>query len=212
MKLVRPVWAFICLFAFNAVANDKDQFDYFGFGIQNHSYDDLNFSPGFDSSELAPANYDADSSAFGGRIFLGHQFNRYIAVEAGITSYGEGKFSVKEKVTDAKGNSKNNTLFDGKFTTLAGDLRIIGTYPVSEKMFLRAHLGALLWDNEFEHLTADVSAPLVKKDSDTGISLLTGIGLGYGFNKKVALSLDFESSEIADISMQTLSLSLLVRF
>ncbi|MBE0365534.1 hypothetical protein PULV_b0126 [Pseudoalteromonas ulvae UL12] len=43
-------------------------------------------------------------------------------------------------------------------------------------------------------------------------SLLSGIGLGYGFNKTVAISLDLEKTEIADISTQSLGLTVFLRF
>jgi hypothetical protein len=36
--------------------------------------------------------------------------------------------------------------------------------------------------------------------------------LGYGFNKKVAMSLDFETTKIATITTQTIGLSLIIRF
>lgn len=110
------------------------------------------------------------------------------------------------------GKLKNKTVHSGDFETLAGDIRIVGTYPLSDSLFLKAHIGALAWDNEFSVLAQNNEELLVQKTSDSGVSLLTGVGLGYGINKAVAVSLDFEKTEIADISTQSLGVSLFIRF
>jgi hypothetical protein len=44
------------------------------------------------------------------------------------------------------------------------------------------------------------------------MSLLTGLGLGYGFNKVLAVSIDFERTKIANISTQSLGLSVFFQF
>ncbi|MEW6990345.1 outer membrane beta-barrel protein [Colwelliaceae bacterium 6441] len=213
MKLFREIiLGSLSYISINAAASDFNQFDYLGISFQNHSYESLNFSPGIDATELEPLIYKSSSSARGYRVFVGHQFNQYVAVEAGVTSFGKASFSLFEKGVDSAGKVKNNTIYDGQFKTLAGDARIIGTFPLSDSLFLKAHLGALAWDNDFTVLVQGQEQLLVEKSSDTGISLLSGIGLGYGFNKVVAVSLDFEKTEIADITNQSLGLSVFLRF
>ncbi|MFT5756207.1 MAG: hypothetical protein ACI9LM_000919 [Alteromonadaceae bacterium] len=213
MKLFREIiigsLSFISL---NAVANNANQFDYLGISFQNHSYDSLNFSPGIDTVGLAPLIYQTNSSAIGFRGFFGHQFNRYIAVEAGITSFGKANFSLVKKEKDSNGKLKDKTVHKGNFETLAGDIRIVGTYPISDSLFLKAHIGALAWNNELTVLAQSKEELVVQKTSESGVSLLTGVGLGYGINKVVAVSLDFEKTEIANISSQNLGLSIFVRF
>lgn len=213
MKLYRSTILLVSsLFTLNAAANTANQFDYFGISFQNNSYDDLNFSPQIKTSELTPLLYDSSASASGWRGFVGHQFNRYIAFEAGITSFGAAKFNVKQKEIDSDGKITYSTVYSGKFKTLAGDLRAVATYPLNNRLFLKAHIGAYLWDNEFSTLIGEVDAPQIEKLNDTGVSLLTGIGVGYGFNSQFAVSLDFENTEIANITTNSLSLSLLARF
>ena len=77
---------------------------------------------------------------------------------------------------------------------------------------MKAHIGASAWDNELTVLAQSTEGLLVQKTSKSGLSLLTGIGIGYGFNNVVALSLDFEKLEIAQISSQSIGLSVLARF
>ncbi|WP_077338285.1 outer membrane beta-barrel protein [Pseudocolwellia agarivorans] len=201
----------LTLFSFHAAANNTDKFDYLGLSLQHNSYDELNFSPQIDTSKLTPLDYSSSSSSIGFRGFVGHQFNRYIAMEAGVTSFGKGEFKVTEESTDSAGEVINNVLYSGTFKTLAGDIRAIGTYPLSDRLFLKAHVGILVWDNEFSYLSGNVSELNTQEVSDTGITLLTGLGIGYGFSKDFALSLDFEKTEIADITAQNISLSLLIR-
>jgi hypothetical protein len=213
MKLFRKIIIVSLSFiSINAVANNANQFDYLGISFQNHSYDSLHFSPNIDTAGLAPLVYQANSSATGFRGFIGHQFNRYIAVEAGVTSFGKAKFSLIEKGKDTDGKSIDTTLHNGDFKTLAGDIRIIGTFPLSDSLFVKAHLGALAWDNELTILAQGAEDLLLEKRSETGMSLLTGLGLGYGFNKVLAVSIDFERTKIANISTQSLGLSVFFQF
>jgi hypothetical protein len=98
------------------------------------------------------------------------------------------------------------------FETLAGDIRIIGTFPLSDRLFIKAHIGALVWDNEITSLAQNTEELLLQKTGESGISLLTGIGLGYGFSKALAISLDFEKTEIAQISSHSIGVSIFTRF
>ncbi len=212
MKLSRTsIIAVLGLSIFSAVAADRNQFTYTGLSYQHHSYDNLNFSPGIDVSELA-SQYNDSTSESGWRGFIGYQFNRYLAIEAGVTSFGKASFSITEEVTDANGKSTFNTLHSGSFKTIAGDVRAIATYPINDNLFLKAQVGALVWDNEFTSLTGTLDDLSTVKQTDNGVSLLAGAGIGYGFNNVFAVTFDFEQTEIAEITTQNLALSLLVRF
>ena len=213
MKMFKQtlIGALSCL-SMNTMASTPNSFDYFGISFQQNSYDNLNFSPSINTSELAPLIYNDSSSAQGTRVFLGHQFNRYIAVEAGISSLGKGAFSLTQKETDADGNIEETNIQKGNFKTLAGDLRFVGTYPLSDHIFLKAFIGAYIWDNELTVLAQSNDILITEKTSESDISLLTGLGIGYGFNDAVAISIDFENTEIAQITTQNIGVSLFIRF
>jgi len=208
-KTTIGVLGFISL---NVIAKNANQFNYIGINFQNNSYENLNFTPGIDTTQLSPIKYDENSSETGWRGFVGHQFNRYIAVEAGLTSFGKANFTITEEQTDSNGKITINTIQNGEFKTLAGDIRAVGTYPINNSLFVRAQIGVLAWDNEFTYLVNDIEGLTAQKDSDKGVSLLTGVGIAYGFNDLVAISLDYEKTEIAKITTQSLGVSLLVRF
>ncbi len=212
MKLLCKTTIGVLIFiSLNVIAKNANQFNYIGINFQNNSYENLNFTPGIDTTQLSPIKYDENSSETGWRGFVGHQFNRYIAVEAGLTSFGKASFTIAEEQTDSNGKITINTIQNGEFKTLAGDIRAVGTYPINNSLFLRAQIGVLAWDNEFTYLV-DTEGLTAQKDSDKGVSLLTGVGIAYGFNDLVAISLDYEKTEIAKITTQSLGVSLLVRF
>jgi hypothetical protein len=202
----------LSLLSLNAAANNVNQFDYLGISLQSNSYDDLDFSPQIDTSKLSPLIYKSSSSSAGLRGFLGHQLNSYIAIEAGITSFEKADFSVIQESIGLDDKVTTEIINNGQFKTLAGDIRAIGTYPLSGNLFLKAHIGALIWDNEFTFLTGEITKLSTEKVSDTGVSLITGFGIGYGFNQEIAISLDFERTEIAKVSSQSIGASFIVRF
>jgi hypothetical protein len=200
------------LISTQVMADDGNQFDYVGLSLQQSSYRNLDFSPTIKPNALTPLSYHESLSGSGFRGFIGHQFNQYLSLEAGVGTYGKADFKVTQEETGTDGKPVYKTVFNGGFKTTAGDLRVVGTYPLSDSLFLKAHLGALVWSNELTTLDGTVAQPETLKASDNGVSLLTGLGLGYGFNNKIAVALDFERVKIASIQTQNLNLSLIVRF
>ncbi|RVU42008.1 hypothetical protein EOE67_02145 [Rheinheimera riviphila] len=194
-----------------ALANDHNQFDYFGLNIQKSSYQNIQFLPQINPVALAPLTYKETLSGTGFRGFIGHQFNHYVALEAGVNFYGKADFRVTQETTGADGKPSYKTVQSGGFETSAGDLRVVGTYPISDSFYLKANLGALLWNNELTTLAGSVATPEPKKTSDNGVSAIAGLGVGYGLNSKVAITLDVEKTKIAGIHTQNIGLSLLIR-
>jgi hypothetical protein len=199
------------LCSLQAQADSSHQFDYLGLNIQKSSYQDLQFSPQLNPVALAPLAYNESLSGIGFRGFIGHQFNNFFALEAGIGSYGKADFRVTQETIGSDGSPSYKTLLSGGFETATGDMRVVGTYPISDKVYLKANLGALIWSNESTILTGSAAVPETDKISDNGISAIAGFGIGYGFNNKVALTLDFEKTKIAGINTQNLGLALIVR-
>jgi hypothetical protein len=211
-SLMYGVLLMLSFVAFDGHAKKVNPFNYYGVALQNNSYDAIEFTPTFDPAALAPLSFIKKTSGQGIRAFVGHHFNQYAAVEGGLSSLGKAKFLVANKQTDAAGKITSTTVHQGDFSTLAADIRGVFTYSLSSKIFLKAHLGALVWDSKLESLAGTSDAPTISKSSDSGISLLSGVGLGYGFNKKVAMSVDYEQSEVFNITTKTLGVSLSIRF
>jgi hypothetical protein len=190
-------------FSFICSAIGSGQFNYAGVTVLNNSYDELDLSPQIEASQLSTLEYEDNLSDEGFRIIWGHQFNNYIAFEVGFTSFGTASFTATDNETDIK----------GEFSTTAGDIRAVGTYPINNSLFLKAQVGLVSWDNETDTLVDNGSAVFdTEKQTNKGNSLLTGVGIGYGFNRNVAVAFDFEKTEIDKITTENLGLSLLLRF
>lgn len=213
MKLLFIITAtMLGLLSLGTHARDDNQFDYLGISFHADSYNNLNFLPQTDTTQLSPLLYRSSSSSAGIRGFAGHQFNRYIAVEIGMKAYEKASFRIIQEETNAEDETTTSTLHNGQFKTLAGDIRIIGTYPVSDHLFFRGHIGAVQWNNEFTFLTGNPSELSTQTLSNSDISLLTGLGAGFGINDTAAILFDVEQTEIASLTTRSLGLSILFRF
>lgn len=206
------IFVLLSLLSFTCLADNKNQFNYFGINALHNSYENIDFTPGIDMSKIPSLKYNETISEIGYRGFVGHQFNRYIAVEAGMTSFGKASFTVTEDTIDTNDKTTTSILHNGEFKTLSGDIRTIATYPINDSLYLKAQVGILAWDNEVSFLTKTDGELTTEKHSDNGVSLITGLGIAYGFNKLVAIAIDFETTEIANIDTKNMGLSLLVRF
>ena len=204
MKALRKtIVASLALISISISAKNYHQFDYLGLSFQQNTYANLTLAPQIELAELDRLEYKDNLSATGTKIFIGRQFNHFFAVEIGFTSFGRAIFSATEADSDIQ----------GQFKTSAGDIRVVGTYPINQKLFLKGQLGYTSWYNETTFLVDEGAASYVTKEKKSkGGDLLTGLGIGYGFNKQVAVSFDIEKTEINKIKTDNLGLSLLLRF
>ena len=209
---VRVLSTLCCVIPFFASAEKSEAFNYLGVGLATQNYEGLNFSPSVDTSALGPLTYSDNDRSTGFRLLAGHQWNRYIAFEGGLSSLGKGDFKVTEATTDANGKAINKAVHQGDFRTYAFDARVVATYPFDNKWYLKGTLGAMFWQNELSRLGGTPAALEVTKVKETGVSMLSSIGIGYGFNKNVAVTLDYEKNEVADHSMDSVGISVLFRF
>jgi hypothetical protein len=179
---------------------------------KNHSYSDLNFAPIVSKESLGQLKLKESKKAIGARLLSGYQFNRYLAVELGITNFGEGDFKLIEQTTSSDGKKKTNTLHKGEFKTIGADISLVATYPFTDSIFVKVLVGLQGWDNQFEMLQKNNDSFNVASKDDRGASLLTGVGIGYGVSKSMAFTLDFEQTEIAQFKTNSVSINWLFRF
>jgi hypothetical protein len=201
MTLLRNI-IFLSLFL-TPITVHSYQFDYVGLSLHEHKYTHLSFAPQIELAELARLEYNDSLAEMGTRFFIGRQFNNYVGLEVGFTSFGRANFTAIE----------NESVIEGEFKTSAADIRVVGTYPINRSLFLKAQLGFTSWDNDVAFLVEDdASSYSTEKTSNQGSDLLAGVGIGYGFNRLVAISFDIEKTEINKIKTDNLGLSLLLRF
>jgi len=208
LKLLIGVILGVCSLISNlATANEKNSFSYFGVAIQKSSFDDIQFQSTPEVIIIEPIKYKESTSGVGARIFTGFNFNEFIGIEAGLSQFAKPNFTVTEKITNTDKTTSTKTHHKGDFSTLGVDIRAIGSYSLTDDVFIRAQVGAVGWDNKHASLNmAEDKKVSVIEVKDRGISLLTGLGIGYGLSKGMAITLDFERTEVAEVSVKTLSL------
>lgn len=202
----------IALFSLNTQAKDKNQFAYYGVSAKYHKYSDLNFTPDISSAELAPLTLTETLQSPGLRLLAGYQLNRYLAIEGGITKFGKADFSVSEKSKNADGKYITTKIHTGAFKTLGADLMLVATYPFSNTFFVKGVVGVEGWDNSFSYLIEENDSYNLNKKDEQGASLKTGVGVGFGLSKSMALTIDFENTKIAGVNTNSVGVNCLLRF
>lgn len=192
-------------------AKARNDFDYLAFGVNKPSYDDLDFTPKLNEASLAPLKEEIGKEGVGFRAFYGYQLNPYVAIEAGANYYGKNDFTLFTEKTDNKGVVTKTTQHKGSFSGLGGDVRLVGTYALTNNLYVKGSVGALAWFSDKEFVTKETNKFVINEESESGVSLVTGLGLAYGIKKFVAVSIDAEKTEVAGVSVTNLGLSVTFR-
>lgn len=213
MKLLKTAFvSSLLVVSQSAYSAGINQFLYFGLGTTNNQYQDLNFSPDIDTTQIAPLEYKDTDSASGLKLLAGYQFNQYVAIESGFTWYGSGSYKLISETADEQGVRSVSTKLTGNFETFSVDIKAVGTIPVSENFFLKGSLGGTYWDNDYTFLSGSVGNYESKSKQDSGVSPAVAVGVGYGFNHHSALTLEYETTEIASVTTNSIAATLLLRF
>lgn len=200
------------LFPTSVLASGSNHFDYFGVSWLQSHYEGVNFTPVGKSFDRAELFYDDEQSSQGYRVFVGHQVNAYVGFEGSYAKHGRAKFSVVEQtlVVDEAGDTaefNEVVLARGSHETKAFELRAFATYPLSEKTFVRAHIGVMAWQRQYDQLL-NTKTLLVDDVEESDYSMNAGVGFGYGINRNWALFFDIEQTEFADVEANSFSISI----
>ena len=200
------------LFSSQAFAQGSNHFDYFGFSWLQSHYDGVNFTPAGKAFEQNNLVYDDQYNSEGYRFFIGHQINAYFGLEGSYAQHGKAKFSVIEQNVVVKeerdvAQVEKVLLVQGTHETKAVELRAFATYPLSDQTFVRAHLGIMAWQRQFDQLL-DAKTLLVDDVEESDYSMTAGLGFGYGFNQHWALFFDIEQTQFADVDANSFTVSL----
>lgn len=188
-----------------------NSFDYLAVTVNKPSYSELDFTPDLTAADLEPLKESKDSEKSGFRLFYGYQFNQYIAAEAGLNYAGKQEYSLFTESTNDQNAIVKTTQHTGSFSSIGADVRLVGTYPVTNNFYLKANVGALAWRSDRDFISKEANTFSVTEKTSNGVSLVTGIGMAYGFKKVAALSLDIEKTEIDDIDTTNIGLTITFR-
>lgn len=207
---------FICAWftAHAHASNDVNvnNFNYAGVSFIHSSVQNIAFTAAPDSSSIAPLSFSDDTSDQGFKLLAGRQIYRYLAVEASLSSFTSASFDVFEEINNENGESSTERVASGEFDSTVADIRAIFTYPFGQRFHFKLMAGVTSWQNDFDTVSFNDNAYTIERQSDAGIDSIYGVGLAYGFNRKYAISLDIERSEVANLDVTNVAASLLMKF
>lgn len=186
-------------------------FEYIGLTAQYHKYKDLDFAPDVVDKDFQNYDYSDEDSGNAMRFLYGRQLTPYFAIESGINFYSNPSFTITNTTISEFGEESVSTLLSGSFKSFGVDLKAVGTFAITNAHFVRAHAGAIFWDNEFSYVEGPITDPQSASDSKTGVDPIFGVGYGYSISRNMALFLDVESTVIQDVEIQSTSLSLVLK-
>lgn len=190
-----------------AEAKSGRSFDYFAFTVNNSSYDSLNFRPNISDQQIAPFKLKVTEPSMGYRAFYGYQYNPFFAIEGGVNYFAKSSFNLTQEEKDSKGTVTTTQLIGGEFSAIAADMRVIGTYAISNNVYLKANIGAVAWYGDKAQLTRTANKLVITSDTDSGLSPVAGFGIAFGYKQFVALSVDIEKTKVYDVDIENIGIS-----
>ena len=130
-------------------------------------------------------------------VFIGHQFNRYVAAEIGFRNFGEVATGVPGAETSVKAR--------------AFDLVLMGVLPVGERFSLYTKFGAY-----FAETDTFTNSPLGSTaGKDSNINMTYGVGAEWEFVRQFRLRLEwqrYQEMSSSDVDIDAVSVGLIYRF
>lgn len=151
---------------------------------------------------------DEDETDRGYKLFVGYQFNQYIALEAGYADLGD--FSYEVARAPGAGTLNAETNYKGY------NLDVVGTWPLTPRLSAFGRVGAFYYETEQNFVgTQSLAASLSSDDKDTGYKF--GAGLEYSFTERLSARIEAERYRIEDMigdhgSVNLYSVGLVYRF
>lgn len=137
----------------------------------------------FDSEfDLAGYTSSTDNNHTAWKLFVGYDFNSYLAVEAGYTDLGTAKYTWFNATGSGQQRRESTATF----------IAVKGNYPVNDKIDLFAKLGAtsnrvtLTYDEVYSGVYRSTTA------SNTRTDMLIGVGAEYRLVKNIGVRVEYE--------------------
>ena len=152
-----------------------------------------------------------DSTATGAKAFLGYQFNKYVAAEAGYFRLGDFTFDATTTPAGTlHGSIKNRS---------GWNMDVVGTAPiVADKFMLLARLGVQSSKTSDLFNGTGAAAPLTNPSpSKNLVSYKYGAGAEYDFTRNIGVRAEWERYRVSDgisgkVNVNLISASMLYRF
>lgn len=209
-KTLLALAALACFGSAPALAQDSSSYNYLGgaVGQSRAKIDEEGITARQIGSGLLGTVMTRDERDTGYRLFLGRQFNRYIAVEAGFFKLGQ--FSFQSSTVPA------GTL-DGQLRSQGGNLDLIGGLPLSENLTAIARVGVQYAKTRDRFSGTGAVQVIDPTPSKRATNAKLGLGLEYAVNPSFSVRGEAERYRMNDASggsghVNMVSVSLLFPF
>jgi OOP family OmpA-OmpF porin len=128
-----------------------------------------------------------DDSEIGGKLFLGYQFHRNFAVEAGVFHLGSFDYAFGGPAGTISGTSRYRGL----------NLDLVGTLPITDRFSGIARIGAA-WTQSRSSVTTTGGIVGGGSGSDRNWGPKIGIGIEYAFTPTLAMRAEIERYRVED--------------
>lgn len=184
--------------------NAANSFFYVGAAAQKQNVELPSFTTvdGQDIDDYINIDFKSYSDGSPYRIFAGYQLTNYWAFEVAYTDYLTRGFTLTSNDIEGRVN------LTGESESMSVDFKALFTVPMTNRVSVKAALGAAAWSNDTTALAGSASVPTTVELSESGVELLMGVGVSYAFSKNIALVLDWEKRSINSSSVDSVGLGL----
>ena len=147
-------------------------------------YADFFYGPG-----VFTATGSGDDSSLGGKLFVGYNFNKYLALEGFYTNFGE--FKVNASAFDGIDTLSTVDSWKASGFGIAG----LGMLPISNSFSLFGKFGLVYWNMRYQWTLNDLVPPPTSdsfSDSARGLSPLFGVGAKFDFSERFGIRAEYE--------------------
>jgi OOP family OmpA-OmpF porin len=208
--LVCALWGVAATAATRALAAEATGNWYVGLGAGQSRADTPKSAAIVAGTPVTSFATSGDSTATGAKVFVGYQFNKYIAAEGGYFRLGDFNFD---------GTTTPAGTLHGSLKSRSGfNLDAVGSLPVfDDKFMLLARVGVQSSKTSDLFNGTGAAAAVSTGPSKNQVSYKYGAGAEYDFTKNIGARVEWERYRVSDgisdkINVNLISGSLLYRF
>ena len=147
-----------------------------------------------------------DDTDTGWKIFGGYRFNPYVAAELTYVDVGEASATY---VATAPTAATLAASADGTAVSAA----VVGIYPLGERVEIFGKIGLYRWDVDGTATAVVGGASVSASDSDDGIDVMFGAGVGYNFTDNIGVRIEWERyNDLSDADVDMFSVGAVYGF
>ena len=135
---------------------------------------------------------DTDERDTAYKVFLGYQFNRFMALEGGYFDLGEGRFTTDTTLPPGS--------LSGSLKTRGWNLDLVGALPLTPRFSLLGRIGAQHAKTKADYRGTGLVIPAIANASKSQTSYKYGAGLQYELTPAVLVRGEWERYRVSNVA------------